>query len=52
MDKALFTADVLDCAHLLEETDDCTLTSILWDITGNQNIQIQIMYHFWRSRVT
>jgi hypothetical protein len=44
MAKALFKADVLDCPDLLEETDDCTLTSILWDIIANQNLQIQIMY--------
>jgi hypothetical protein len=30
MAKALFTANVLDCPDLLEETNDCTLTSILW----------------------
>jgi hypothetical protein len=44
MAKALFTSDVLDCPDLLEDTDDCTLTSILWDIIGNQNLQIQTMY--------
>jgi uncharacterized protein (DUF305 family) len=44
MAKALFKTDALDCPDLLEESDDCTLSAILWDIIGNQNLQIQIMY--------
>lgn len=44
MAKALFKTDALDCPDLLEESDDCTLSTILWDIIGNQNLQIQIMY--------
>ena len=44
MAKALFKANVLDCPDLLEDTNDCALSNILWDIIGNQNLQIQTMY--------
>jgi uncharacterized protein (DUF305 family) len=44
MAKALFKADVLNCPDLLNNTDDCRLSTILWDIIGNQNLQIQTMY--------
>ncbi|KAL3809732.1 hypothetical protein ACHAXA_003882 [Cyclostephanos tholiformis] len=44
MAKALFKADVLNCPDLLKNTDDCKLSTILWDIIGNQNLQIQTMY--------
>jgi uncharacterized protein (DUF305 family) len=44
MAKALFKTNILDCPDLLEDTNDCTLSNILWDIIGNQNLQIQTMY--------
>ncbi len=44
MAKALLKTGVLDCPSLVEETDDCTLEGILYDIVNNQNYQIQQMY--------
>ena len=44
MAKALLKTGVLVCPSLVEETDDCTLEGILYDIVNNQNFQIQQMY--------
>jgi hypothetical protein len=43
MAKALLKTGELNCDNLEDETDDCVMETILYDIVNGQNAQIQSM---------